>query len=165
MCVFTIRLIDIVKILVKGSTKWFCIKHGLCAEGLNIHKEVTNEHASFHDYEALWGPKSINGFKVDSCGDVSMISIIQELYPIVYQRSKIANNTIGLHFAKGLFIERKGVFKINWVFFVEQVQSMGSRCHKAKGPTDNNYKRSSLVSCLCLVVLPPTMSPLTMCLS
>ncbi len=118
---------------------------------------MTNEHASFHDYEALWGPKLINGFKVDNCGDVSMINIIQELYPIVYQRSKITNNTIGLHFAKGPFIERKGVFKIDWAPFVEQVENMGSRCRKAKGPTYNNYKKSSLVSCLCLAMLPPSM--------
>jgi hypothetical protein len=87
-----------------------------------------------------------------------MINIIQELYPIVYQRSKITNNTIGLHFAKGLLIERKGVFKVNRAHFAEQVQSMGSRRHKAKGPMDNNYRKSSLASHLYLVMLPPTMS-------
>jgi hypothetical protein len=32
-------------------------------EGLDIQKEVTDEHTSLHDYETLWGLKSINGFK------------------------------------------------------------------------------------------------------
>ncbi len=32
-------------------------------ERLDIWKEVTNEHTFLHDCEALWGPKSIYGFK------------------------------------------------------------------------------------------------------
>jgi hypothetical protein len=83
------------------------IKEGLCVEGLDIKKDLTNEHVSLVDCEIVWGKKSSYGFKVDKCNDVNLISKVLKLYPIVYQGYKITNNTIGLSFANGLLVGKK----------------------------------------------------------
>jgi len=38
---------------------------------------------------------------------------VEELYVVVYQKSNIINNTIGLSFARAVLVERKGKFKVN----------------------------------------------------
>jgi hypothetical protein len=48
-----------------------------------------------------------NGFKYKSCGDVGLIVKIQELYPFVYQKTKIPSNSISINFTYGLLVERK----------------------------------------------------------
>jgi hypothetical protein len=48
-----------------------------------------------------------NGFKYKSCGVARLIARIQELYPLVYQKTKITNNSIFVSFARGLLAERK----------------------------------------------------------
>jgi hypothetical protein len=55
------------------------------------------------------------------------------LYTIVYKEIKIANNTIGVSFATIVIVDRRGRFKVNWVFFVAQMLGMGIRGHKGKG--------------------------------
>jgi hypothetical protein len=70
--------------------------------------------------------KMAQWLKYESCGDARLIARIQELYPLVYQKTKIINNSIFVNLACGLLVERKK-FKVNWARFVEQVQTMGSR--------------------------------------
>ncbi len=55
------------------------------------------------------------------------------MYTIVYKEIKIANNTIGVSFATIVIVDRRGRFKVNWVFFVAQMLGMGIRGHKGKG--------------------------------
>jgi hypothetical protein len=72
-------------ILVEGNLEMLeKIKEGLCVEGLDIRKGLIYEHVFLVDCEVVWGKKSSNGFKVDNCNDVNLISKVHELYPIVY---------------------------------------------------------------------------------
>jgi hypothetical protein len=99
--------------IVEGNVVWFEAKHKLCNEGIDIKKEFDGSHASIAKCEALWGKKKWhNGFKYKSCGDASLISKIQKLYLLVYQKTKITNNSIFVNFAHGLLAERKK-FKVN----------------------------------------------------
>jgi hypothetical protein len=74
---------------------------GLCDHGLNIRKELADSHASITKCEAMFGKrKGNNGFRYDNCVEPSLIARMEELY-VVYQKSIITNNTIGVSFAMG----------------------------------------------------------------
>jgi hypothetical protein len=45
---------------------------------------------------------------------------IQDLYPLVYQKPEMTNNSIAVRFACGILAERKG-FTVNSTRFAEQV--------------------------------------------
>jgi hypothetical protein len=70
--------------------------------------------------------KKAQWLKYGSCGDARLIARNQELYPLVYQKTSISNNSIFVSFACGLLVERIK-FKVNWARFAEQVQTMGVR--------------------------------------
>jgi hypothetical protein len=58
---------------------------------LDIRKEVTNAHASFEDYEAMFGKrKGFNGFRYDVCKDFTLVARVHKLYVVFYL--KIKNN-------------------------------------------------------------------------
>ncbi len=95
------------------SDEWFTTKLGLCNEGIDIHKELDDMHATHTKCEVMWGKrKSHNGFKYETCTNPKITTRVLELYPLVYQKQKITNNNIALSFAKVLFAERKEI-KIN----------------------------------------------------
>jgi len=56
---------------------------------------------------------------------------VEELY-VVYHKSSITNNTIGVSFAKVVIVERKGKFKVKWVHFVAEIKGIEERGHKGK---------------------------------
>jgi hypothetical protein len=121
------------KELIEGSAKWFKIKMGLCDHGLNIKKELTNSHASIIECEAMFGKRTCNnGFRYDNCVEPTLVARVEELCVVVYKKSNITNNTIGVSFAKVVFVERKGKFKVNWVHFVVEVKGIEARGHKGK---------------------------------
>jgi len=61
-----------------------------------------------------------------------LVARVEELYVVVYQKSNITNNTIGVSFARVVLVERKGKFKVNWVHFVVEVKGIETRGHKGK---------------------------------
>jgi hypothetical protein len=102
------------KELIKGNVEWFKVKIGMCDHGLNIRKELTDSHASIAKCEAMFGKrKGNNGFRYDICVEPSLVARVEELYVVVYQKSNITNNTIGMSFARVVLVERKGKFKVN----------------------------------------------------
>jgi hypothetical protein len=121
------------KELIEGSAKWFKVKMGMCDHGLNIRKEFIDSHASIVECEAMFGKrKGNNGFRYDNCVEPTLVARVEELYVVVYQKSNITNNTIGVSFAKVVLVERKGKFKVNWVHFVVEVKGIKARGHKGK---------------------------------
>lgn len=71
--------------LLEGNVEWFKVKMGLYDQGLNIRKEITNAHASFKDYETVFGKiKSSNGFRYDVCKDFKLVARVQSLYATIY---------------------------------------------------------------------------------
>jgi hypothetical protein len=90
------------KELIEGSAKWFKVKMGMCDHGLNIKKELTNSHASTIQCEAMFGKKKGNNrLRYDNCVELSLVVRMEELYVVVYRKSNITNNTIGLSFVRG----------------------------------------------------------------
>lgn len=88
---------------------------------LDIRNELEDAHASIEDYEALWGKnKGNNGFKVETCTDAGLLGRIQDLYPLVYQKPEMTNNSIAVCFACGILAEREG-FTVSSTRFAEQV--------------------------------------------
>jgi hypothetical protein len=74
-----------VKELLQAATKWFKAKMGLCDQGLDIRKEITNAHASLQDCEAMFGKKKgFNGFRYDVCKDSTLVAKVQKLFVVVY---------------------------------------------------------------------------------
>jgi hypothetical protein len=55
---------------------------------------------------------------------------VEELYVVVYQKSNITNNTIGVSFARVVLLERKGKFKVNLARFVAEVKGIEVKGHK-----------------------------------
>jgi len=73
------------KELIEGSAKWFKVKMGTCAHGLNIGKELTNSHASIIVCETMFGKKKgDNGFRYDNCVESTLAARVEELYVVVY---------------------------------------------------------------------------------
>jgi hypothetical protein len=63
-----------VKELLEGTIKWFKAKMGLYDHGLDIKKEITDDHAYMEEYEAMFGKrKGSNGFKYDVCKDLNVV--------------------------------------------------------------------------------------------
>jgi hypothetical protein len=92
------------KELIEGSAKWFKVKMGMCAHGLNIKKELIDSHASIVVCEAMFGKKKCNnGFRYDNCVELTLVARGEELYVIVSHKSNITNNIIPsddiLHFS------------------------------------------------------------------
>jgi hypothetical protein len=57
----------------------------MCDEGLDIRKELNDNHAYTKDYEVLFSErKSSNGFKFDACNDSVLVATIQKLHGVVY---------------------------------------------------------------------------------
>jgi hypothetical protein len=84
-----------VKELAEGITKWFKTKMGLSTKRLDIQKELNDFCASLEDCEVLWGKrKSNNDFKFLLCNNSNLVFRIHELWPLIYQKPKIINNTI-----------------------------------------------------------------------
>jgi hypothetical protein len=79
---------EMVKIqeVMEGDIEWFETNNGLCNDRLDIRKELEDFHASIANCEMLWGKKRRhNGFKYESCGDVSLITkILTTTHPLVY---------------------------------------------------------------------------------
>jgi len=121
------------KELVEGNAKWFKVKMGMCAHGLNIRKELIDSHASIVVCEAMFGKrKGNNGFRYDNCVEPTLVARVEELYVVIYQKSNIINNTIGVNFARVILVERKGKLKVNWAHFVVEVKGIEARRHKGK---------------------------------
>jgi len=98
-----------------------------------MRKELTDSHVSIVKCEAMFGKKkNNNGFRYDNYVEPSLVARVKELYVIVYQKSNITNNTIGVSFARVVLIERKGKFKVNLVHFVAKVKGIEARGHKGK---------------------------------
>jgi len=111
---------------------------GLCYHGLNIRKELIDSHTSIAECEAVFGKrKDNNGFRYDNCVELSLVARVEELYVVVYRRSNITNNTIGVSFARVVFVERKGKFKVNWVHFIVEVKGIEARGHNGKVAVKN----------------------------
>ncbi len=109
------------------------IKNGLCGHGLDIKKELIDSHASIAKCEAMFGKrKNNNGFRYDNCVKLSLVAIMEKLYVIVYQKSNITKNTIGVSFAKEILVEIKRKIKVNWACFAAKVKGIGARRHKSK---------------------------------
>ncbi len=66
-----------------------------------------------------------------------MVARVEELYVVVYHKSNITNNTIGVSFAKVVLVERKGKFKLNWARFVVEIKGMVAKGHKGKVVVEN----------------------------
>ncbi len=64
--------------------------------------------------------KGNNGFKVETCTDAGLLGRILDLYPLVYQKPEMTNNSIAVCFACGILAEKKG-FAVNSTRFAEQV--------------------------------------------
>jgi len=124
--------------LVEGTIEWFNKRIRLHVGGLDINKELIDEKISIANLECLWGQKkSRNGFKVNNCIDPNLVTTIQELWPLVYEKSKVTNGSISISFAKGVLTENNK-FKVTWVYYASQAQVMGRRGHKKL--TINNVK-------------------------
>jgi hypothetical protein len=96
------------KELIEGSAEWFKVNMRMCDHGLTIRKELTDSHASIIQCEAMFSKrKGNNGFKYDKCVEPSLVARMEELYVVVYQKSNITNNTIGVSFVKAVLVERK----------------------------------------------------------
>jgi len=76
--------------------------------------------------------KGNNGFRYENCVEPSLVARMEELYIVVYQKSNITYNTIGVSFARVVLVDRKGVFKVNWVQFVVEVKGIEVKGHKGK---------------------------------
>jgi hypothetical protein len=99
-------------------------------------KELINSHVSIVEFEAMFSKrKSNNGFKYDNCVEPSLVARVEKLYVIIYQKSYITNNTIGVNFAKAVLVDKKGKFKVNWARFIVKIKGMGARGHKGKMAT------------------------------
>jgi hypothetical protein len=128
-----------VREIVCGTTEWFKSVIGLYGQGLDIMRELNDYHVLVTKCETLWGPRqSKNGFKLCHSNDLTIDVKIHKLWPLVYQKAKIANNFIFLTFAKGVFVENKG-HKVNWVKYVDQAQSMGGKSHKTNTITYSGH--------------------------
>jgi hypothetical protein len=98
-----------------------------------MRKELIDSHISIAKCEAMFGKKKgNNGFRYDNCVEPSLVARVEELYVVVYQKSNITNNTIGVSFARVVLIERKGKFKVNLAHFVAEVKGIEARGHKGK---------------------------------
>jgi hypothetical protein len=131
-----------VKTLVEGSVEWFKSVTKLPNHGLDIKKKLANDNiVSVVDYKAIFGKrKRSNGLKLDICCDPNVVTRVQELYEVVYQKKKITNGTTGVTFTKVVIFE-KGGKDVNWALYATQVQSMGTKRHKNRGSVDNEHKK------------------------
>jgi hypothetical protein len=121
------------KELIEGSAKWFKVKMGLCVHELNIRKELIDSHAFIAECEAMFGKKKgNNGFRYYNCVEPTLVARVEELYVVVYYKSNITNNTIGVSFARVVLVERKGKFEVNWVHFVVEIKGIKAGGHKGK---------------------------------
>jgi hypothetical protein len=106
--------------------------------GLNIKKKLIDSHASIAECEAMFGKrKDNNGFRYDICVEPSLVARVEELHVVIYQKSNIIDNTIGVSFAREVLVERKGKFMVNWARFAAQVEGIEVRGHKCKVATKN----------------------------
>jgi hypothetical protein len=63
-----------VKELLEGIVEWFKAKMGLYDHGLDIWKEIIDDHAYMEEYEAMFGKrKGSNGFTYDVCKDLNVV--------------------------------------------------------------------------------------------
>jgi len=100
--------------LIEGNAKWFKVKMDMCDHGLNIRKELTDSHECIVECEAMFGKREgNNGFRYDNCVEPTLVARMEELYVVIYHKSNITNNIIGVSFAKVVLVERKGKFKVN----------------------------------------------------
>jgi hypothetical protein len=76
--------------------------------------------------------KDNNGFRYDNCVEPSLVTKMEKLYVVVYQKSNITNNAIGVSFARVVFVGRKGKFKVSLAHFVAEVKGIEARKHKGK---------------------------------
>jgi len=103
------------KELIEGNAKWFKVQMDMCDHGLNIRKELTDSHECIVECEAMFGKKKgNNGFRCDNCVEPTMVAKVEELYVVVYHKSNVTNNIIGVSFGKVVFIERKENSRLNW---------------------------------------------------
>ncbi len=57
----------------------------MCDEGLDMRKELNDNHAFAKDCEVLFSERNnSNGFKFDACNDNVLVATIQKLYGVVY---------------------------------------------------------------------------------
>ncbi len=62
------------KELLEGIVKWFKATMGLYDHGLDIKKEITDDHAYMEEYEAMLGKrKGSNGFRYDVYKDFNVV--------------------------------------------------------------------------------------------
>jgi hypothetical protein len=101
--------VDIAREIVRGIAEWFKNVIGLYGQGLDMRRELNDSHALAEECEALWGPRqSKNGFRLCHNNDLTIDARIQELWPLLYQKAKITNNSISLAFARGVVAKKKG---------------------------------------------------------
>jgi hypothetical protein len=121
------------KELTEGSAKWFKVKITMCDHGLNIRKELTDSHAFIVECEAMFGKRiGNNEFRYDNCVEPTLVARVEELYVVVYHKSNIINNTIGVSFARVVLVERNGKLEVNWAHFVAELKGIEARRHKGK---------------------------------
>jgi hypothetical protein len=81
-----------------------------------------------------------------------LVARVEKLCVVVYQKSDITNNTIGVNFARATLVERKGKFKVKWAYFVTKIKGMGARGHKGKVVAKSQgTKREALSYCNCTI--------------
>jgi hypothetical protein len=62
------------KELLEGIVKWFKAKMGLYDHGLDIKKEIIDDHAYMEEYEAMCGKrKGSNEFRYDVYKDLNVV--------------------------------------------------------------------------------------------
>jgi hypothetical protein len=120
------------KELIEGSAEWFKVKMGMCDHGINIRKELKDSHASITKCEAMFGKRKDN-----NCVEPNLVARVEDLYVVVYQKSNITNNTLGVSFVRVVLVERKGKFKVNLAPFVAKVKGIEVRGYKGKVAVKN----------------------------
>jgi hypothetical protein len=70
--------------------------------------------------------------------DLTIDARIQELWPLLYHKAKITNNSISLAFVRGVLAKKKG-HKVDWARYAAQAQSMGGKSHKTNIITNSGH--------------------------
>jgi hypothetical protein len=103
--------------------------------------------------------KGNNGFRYDNCVESSLVAGVEELY-VVYHKSNITNNTIGVSSARVVLVERKGKFKVNLARFIVEVKGVEARGHKGQGGCKElGQKNGKCYYCNCITYISNQLRP------
>lgn len=107
----------------EGSFAYFRDTVGLPSVGVIPGRTLNSSHCSKGKCIAIWGKRAPHGgYRVRECRNEAISTLVDDLWPKVYQLPTITNNQITQAFAQGILAHHKRI-RVNWAQFAAHVWS------------------------------------------